>query len=290
MRSEKTPISSFSDEQIELYSSVTGPIDQLTKLRRSLLMAELSMISYLLEPEVSRVAARLNLDSVRFLDRDGAQAYILENEFDCVIACRGTEPNEWNDIRADANAVTALADTMGRVHRGFKREVDDLWPRIEQSLISNRKTLWFTGHSLGGAMATICAGRCMLSHIPSNPRELHTFGSPRVGNQRFVHFYKIDYSRWVNNNDIVARVPPVWMGYRHTGDEIYLNTYGKIRKVSGWQRTKDLWRGFVQGIRQGRIDHFDDHSVVRYVEHIYGAVLEEEGTPVGCEPVTPESV
>lgn len=276
---DKTPISQHTAEEIGLHSKLRGPIAELSHLRRSLLFAELSMIAYLPEREAARAVRLLRFDEVQFFDRDGAQAYKFENNVDCVIACRGTEPNEWNDIRADANAITALSETMGRVHRGFKREVDDLWPRIETALINNTKTLWFTGHSLGGAMATICAGRCMLSHIPSNPQQLQTFGSPRVGDKRFVHFCKLDYSRWVNNNDIVARVPPVWMGYRHSGEEIYLNAHGKIRRVTGWQRTKDLWRGFVKGVKQGKIDHFDDHSIVRYIEHICQALSEKDREP-----------
>jgi triacylglycerol lipase len=283
---DTTPISQHTADEIGLHSELQSPIANLSNLRRSLLLAELSMIAYLSEHEAKRAARRLNFDEVQFFDRDGAQAYKFENNVDCVIACRGTEPNEWNDIRADANAITALAETMGRVHRGFKREVDDLWPRIEETLINNTKILWFTGHSLGGAMATICAGRCMLSHIPSNPQQLQTFGSPRVGDKRFVHFCKIDYSRWVNNNDIVARVPPAWMGYRHSGDEIYLNARGKIRQVGGWQRTKDLWRGFVKGIKQGKIDHFEDHSIMGYIEHIYQALSEEEdGIDAGARVV-----
>ncbi len=273
---DHTPISQHTADEIGLYSDLPGAILDLSDLRRSLLFAELAMIAYLPEPEAVRAVKRLRFDHVEFFDRDGAQAYKFENDVDCVIACRGTEPNEWNDIRADANAITALSETMGRVHRGFKREVDDLWPRIERALISNAKTLWFTGHSLGGAMATICAGRCMLSHIPSNPQQLQTFGSPRVGDKRFVHFCKLDYNRWVNNNDVVTRVPPAWMGYRHSGEEVYLNADGKIRRVNGWQRTKDLWRGFVKGVKQGKIDHFEDHSIVQYIEHIHVALTEQE--------------
>jgi triacylglycerol lipase len=86
----------------------------------------------------------------------------------------GTEPNEWNDIKADVNAWTVLAESVGRVHRGFKEEVDTLWPLMEAALAENNKTTWFTGHSLGAAMAAICAGRCMLSKIESNPgRAVH---------------------------------------------------------------------------------------------------------------------
>ncbi len=60
-------------------------------------------------------------------------------------------------------------------------------------------------------MATICAGRCKLAEIPSNPTGLFTFGSPRVGTTRYINYVRIPHYRWVNNNDIVARVlQPGW--------------------------------------------------------------------------------
>jgi len=127
------------------------------------------------------------------------------NDVDCVVACRGTEPN---DIRADVNAVSVLTKTFGRVHKGFMQEVDDLRPMLEDALVENKKTLWFAGHVGGGAMATICAERCYLSKIDSMPQALFTYASPRVGDKRFVNFVKLDHSRWVNNNDIVTRSSP----------------------------------------------------------------------------------
>ncbi len=127
------------------------------------------MLSYL-KPDEARIGVKpLGFKEVIFYEKDGAQAYSFISDTDHVIACRGTEPSEWNDLKADLNASTALAETIGRVHRGFKKEVDDLWPVLETALKNNTRKLWFTGHSLGGAMATICAGRCLLSHIDSNP-------------------------------------------------------------------------------------------------------------------------
>lgn len=238
------------------------------------------MLAYLPEKEARLAVEVLGFHTIHFYDRDGAQAYSFISDTDHVIACRGTEPNEWNDVRADLDASTALAETIGRVHRGFKKEVDDLWPVLEQALKSNTLTLWFTGHSLGGAMATICAGRCLLSHIDSSPKQIFTYGSPRVGNKRYISHAKIDYLRWVNNNDIVTRVPPTWLGYRHSGEERYLNAYGKLRKLSPVQRGKDRWRGFVRGVRSGEFDHFSDHLIDRYVRYIYEeAVRQGEITP-----------
>lgn len=255
-------------------SRLSAPIETLPRITQSLLFAELSSASYYNEAVAMELVQQIGFTGCRFFDRDGAQAFMFWNEVDCVVACRGTEPNEWNDIKADANAVSVLTASFGRVHKGFNQEVDDLWPMLEDALAENTRTLWFTGHSLGGAMATICAGRCFLSEIPSMPQALYTYGSPRVGDKRFVNFIELDHSRWVNNNDIVTRVPPAWMGYRHCGKEWYLNRFGDLRKVNGWTRTFDRVRGFFGGLLKFKIDHFADHSIDRYVEHIQRAMNE----------------
>jgi triacylglycerol lipase len=235
------------------------------------------MISYNDPFEAAYAAKALGLPDFCFYDQDGAQAYRFRNEWDAVIACRGTEAHEWNDIKADMNVGPALAETVGKVHRGFKREVDDLWPMLEIALKENRLPLWFCGHSLGGAMATICAARCVHSYIDSNPEELYTFGSPRVGCKTYINHAKLTYYRWVNNNDIVTRVPPRWMGYAHAGQEIYLNYRGRIRRLTGWQRTKDRTRGFLLGLKTWSFDYFRDHAIHNYIRHIITAVSLEEG-------------
>lgn len=271
-------------DTIKVHTKATAPIVELPRLVQSLLFAELAAASYFDEPHAAEVVRQIGFKGSQYFDRDGAQAYIFWNDSDCVVSCRGTEPNEWNDIRADVNAVGVLTEAFGTVHKGFKEEVDDLWPMLEDALIKNNKTLWFTGHSLGGAMATICAGRCFLSEINSMPQALFTYGSPRVGDKRFVNFVELDHSRWVNNNDIVTRVPPVWMGYRHCGTEMYMNRNGKLSDVNGWTRTYDRLRGFLHGLRQFRIDHFSDHSIDRYIENIVNSVREQHSEYLDLTP------
>lgn len=269
MEQTQAPIEIKKAYQLTLRSSQNNDISKSPELTRSLLFAELSLISYL-PPEQAKIAAdKLGFKETVFFNNDGSQAYSFSNKKDIVIACRGTEPNEWNDLKADMNAVQALSETVGRVHRGFKKEVDDLWPILESMLISNTKNLWFTGHSLGGAMATICAGRCLLSSINSSPIQVQTFGSPRVGDKRYINHAKTDYLRWVNNNDIVTRSPPVWLGYRHSGKEMYLDAHGRLNKLNLLQRKKDMWNGFVAGLRKKEIDHFSDHSIDRYIAYIF---------------------
>ncbi|MEO1495759.1 MAG: lipase family protein [Planctomycetota bacterium] len=268
-------------EKLHAITKLDGrSISELTFLEKSLLLAELSRASYFSRGIAGELAAEIGLPEVRFYDRDGAQAYIFGDELDAIVCCRGTEPHEWNDIKADLDAVTDVAETVGRVHRGFKREVDDLWPRLEQALVSNTRVLWFTGHSLGGAMTAICAGRCFLSHIRSAPEAVFTYGAPRVGNERYVNNVKLAYYRWVNNNDIVPRVPPRFLGYRHTGTEVYLNRKGRISNVTGAFKMRDRWWGFWRSLSRWRIDHFSDHLMGEYIRAIEQAVaLEKAGKP-----------
>ena len=89
------------------------------------MFAKLSSIAYNNIKEVKSQAKKLGFTTVEFYDKDGAQAYRFMNKDDLVIACRGTQPSEFNDIRADLKAIPVMAETVSRVHRGFKAEVDD---------------------------------------------------------------------------------------------------------------------------------------------------------------------
>lgn len=278
------PIQPIANQQANQITLRSAPFDtdkgenlnSLALLQKALLFAELSMIAYLAPEETEKAAKRLGFTETIFYNNDGSQAYSFSNKHDIVIAFRGTEPNEWNDIKADIDATKALAETVGHVHRGFKKEVDDVWPLLEKMLVSHKnnldKKLWFTGHSLGGAMASICAGRCLLSHIDTRPEQVHTFGSPRVGTKRYINHAKVDYYRWVNNNDIVTRTPPAWLGYRHSGKEMYLDAQGKLKELNAVQRKADQWKGFITGLKKREVDHFSDHLIDRYVDYIYKEV------------------
>lgn len=247
------------------------PIITLNFKERSLLFAELAQIAYLDEKNASKLAKKLGFTTVEFYNVDGAQSYRFMNKNDIVIACRGTEPTEFNDIKADLKAFPVKAETISRVHRGFKQEVDELWPLVKEDIIRKQnegKDLWFCGHSLGAAMATIMASRCKHNIDNLDPAELYTYGSPRVGWPTYVDSLDVMHHRWVNNNDIVTSVPLWAMGYKHHGTQHYMNTWGNVRKPSGWQLFKDKLRGMWRGIKKGKIDNFADHSMVFYVQYL----------------------
>jgi triacylglycerol lipase len=279
---ERKVIQDVGEEPLVLYSDVKGPLRELSFLQRSLVMAELAMIAYNDEAEAQRAAIAIGFPEAQLFENDGSQAFRFRNEYDTVLTCRGTEPTEWNDIKADANAIMSALGALGNVHSGFNREVDDLWPLMVELLQADSLPVWFCGHSLGGAMATICTYRCKRTSIVRDPQELHTFGSPRVGCKRWIRHADVTHFRWVNNNDIVTRVPPVFMGYRHCGNEMYLDRKGRLRQLRGVMRSRDRWRGIWGGLFQWRLDMLSDHSIKQYAEHIAAAV-EKEGADLATD-------
>ena len=247
-------------------------ITEKTFLERSLLFAKLSSIAYSDDVAyVKKVVKTLGFTTVEFYNKDGAQAYRFMNKTDLVIACRGTQPSEFNDIKADLKAMPVMAETVSRVHRGFKAEVYELWPMVHDDLrrkTNASKNIWFTGHSLGAAMTTIMASRCNCDAEMPDIQEVFTYGSPRVGWSGYCKSLNVTHHRWVNNNDIVTRVPLAAMLYTHHGTEHYMNAYGEERKLTYWQRVKDRWRGLWMGLKKGSIDSFSDHSMTNYISNI----------------------
>ena len=83
------------------------------------------------------------------------------------------------------------------------------------------KNILFTGHSLGGAVATLMAYHFASENINI---ELVTFGSPRVGNIEFVnHFPNIVSYRITHYYDIVPHIPQEFLEYLHIPHEIWYN-------------------------------------------------------------------
>jgi hypothetical protein len=133
-----------------------------------------------------------------------------------VIAFRGTQG--FNDYLSDGKF--ALSD---HIHEGFRLAYNST--EIALTKVLNDwdldRPLFFTGHSLGGALSVI-AGR-QFAHVFPQLR-VYTFGQPRVGDHEFAndcdgrlinaHF------RFVNQDDIVPHVP--LFPFHHSGAEILL--------------------------------------------------------------------
>ena len=198
---------------------------------------------------------------IEFFDIDGAQAYLLTNGTITVLSFRGTEVTEKSDVLADLKSGKNIEACGGKVHVGFKGEINKLWPAISKTLENNRCNVYITGHSLGAAMATIAASR-----IQNRVIALVTFGSPRVGNREFVNSLFVEHYRVQNNCDDVTKVPFRVMGFDHHGTHKYMNFNGEFRDLTPWQRVKDMARSRMKARAKGQkyIGVFD-HMMANYI-------------------------
>lgn len=238
--------------------------EQLTVWQRAEIAAKLSAIAYMNPKPAETAGKKLGFAQVKLISKGGAEVLIAKDRNDLWFAFRGTEPSKLNDVLADLKLVKQAAVAGGKVHGGFQEEVNDLWMDILKELEHNdqlkvRKDVYFTGHSLGAAMATISATRY-------KPEELFTFGSPRVGGPKFIKNIHCDHYRFMNNNDIVCRIPPAWLGFRHHGEMIYFNRFGE-------RGIKPTWADTFYGILNSwkRFKFFDgvvDHGMPHYVKAI----------------------
>lgn len=191
-------------------------------------LAELSRIVYRHDaeemsppPEPTRISflARAGLRQRRFFKADAgfvrARALIVEsvNENFAAVVFRGTEQNVSDfltDLRVGSGTVTKPNESS--VHAGFKRALDLVWSDIEATLEQLDGAIFYTGHSMGGALATLATAR-------RHPDATYTFGSPRVGNAVFAQSLAgLPVHRIVDDDDIVTTVPPKVFGYTHAGD------------------------------------------------------------------------
>ncbi|PNT61448.1 hypothetical protein BRADI_5g15300v3 [Brachypodium distachyon] len=166
-----------------------------------------------------------------------------------VVAFRGTEQTRWKDLITDLMLVPAglNPERLGgdfkeevQVHSGFLSAYDSVRNRImvltkyaigytdeEGAETTPKWHIYVTGHSLGGALATLLAIELSSSQMAKNGIifvTMYNFGSPRVGNRRFAEVYNAkvkDSWRIVNHRDIIPTVPRL-MGYCHVEEPVYL--------------------------------------------------------------------
>lgn len=241
-------------------------------MKYSLDCARLSAIVYENENDcLNFLNSKYVIEDFKFYDKEGTQAITFISNNKLFICFRGTEPTKFSDIAADLKA-WQLQDSKyktGKVHAGFKKALDVIWPFIFshiENTIKDKEVI-VTGHSLGAALATLCANR-ISRDLKISTISLYTFGSPRVGDKRWASNFTVPTYRFVNNNDIVTTVPGDIL-FDHVGNLIYINYYGFIREMTSWQRVKDKWRGFWGALKNLEgVDFFNDHSMKHYLKKV----------------------
>lgn len=136
----------------------------------------------------------------------------------CVIAFDGSNDlKDWiSNFRAGKTDDT---------HKGFFNSFALFTEKVGKYIMDHDfSTVIFTGHSRGGALATVAA-RYFIDTGLLGSCSCITFGSPRVGNRVFRDEYNrlpIDHTNYINGWDIVTYLPPAAFGNRRVGKNVRL--------------------------------------------------------------------
>jgi hypothetical protein len=183
------------------------------------------------------------------------QFHYMEHEDHQTLAFAGSA--EMKDFMQDADFAKVKYAGMGRVHRGFAEAFDSVKPEL--SIVKKDKPILITGHSLGGALATLTA-----LHLKQSGYDVHSmynFGSPRVGDNEFSRTYGqagIPSFRFVNSCDIVPNVPV--FGYDHIKLPVYVGDGGKVLPKQESAYTYRFW-----SITERR---FTSHEMKNYLANL----------------------
>lgn len=164
-------------------------------------------------------------DSCEFIDVDDTQCFVALSPEIALVSFRGTESR--GDWLRNIN-VPGRTRNYGVAHRGFLGAFQVIESQLRSALSgSTGRKLILTGHSLGGALATVMAAEWH-DFMPASL--IATFGQPAVGSGAFRMFFLQNYAkkffRFVNDDDIVPRVPP---GYGHVGRLLHFDSQGGLK-------------------------------------------------------------
>ncbi len=165
-----------------------------------------------------------------------AKAYLVSKGNVKILAIAGTE--SLKDVEVDfrvgrvalnKNAAPLELDEKNSsdkvfVHRGFRDYADvvlsdGLAERLKSSLEKNpRETLYLTGHSLGGSVATVAAVRLADMGVAKSRVKVISFGALAVGSHALANNYadKIDLTRVIMKGDVLKKSLRA-LGYVHFG-------------------------------------------------------------------------
>ena len=201
-------------------------------------------------PGFARMAFKLaGLDHFRFFQGPGTECMVSCNDETVIVSFRGTEMKSFSalhEIRTDLDTIPVPFDGGGKVHRGFLAGLEEIWSGEDglkaflDSLLADKpeRPLWICGHSLGGALATLC-----LARIP-RAAGAYVYGSPRVGDQAFMDlledrpFFRIEHAR-----DPIPMVPPdlpsMKFCFRDPGQLVFIDKPGRILSERTQLSTED---------------------------------------------------
>lgn len=184
-------------------------------------LAEMSLLAYDEPPLIRSALAKGDFKLAGSVNGESTQGFVAEGNGVVIVAFRGTQVfipgvhpiRSLKGVLADsitdaqAGLVDALPATVGRVHSGFAKAVNEVKKELDEILDrtgNDGRPLWLTGHSLGGAMAILTATR-----LGKRVQGVYVYGSPRVGDASFGKAVNDRIVCFVHGSDPVAQVPPL---------------------------------------------------------------------------------
>ncbi|KAL9683060.1 hypothetical protein QQ045_014874 [Rhodiola kirilowii] len=182
-----------------------------------------------------------------------------------VIAFRGTQEHSiqnWiEDLYWKQLDISYPGMPNAMVHHGFYFAYHNTTMRLGiLNAIKTAKEIYgemkiiVTGHSMGGAMASLCGLDLAVNH-DANEVQVITFGQPRIGNAAFASYYSQlvpNMIRVTNNHDIVPHLPPYYTHfpqktYHHFPREVILAPGSKYFLISlKWHTFKWIYKNRTQ--------------------------------------------
>lgn len=187
-----------------------------------------SNLAYKDDEEARDAATAMGLAKFERITIGHHSVTLLHGNDTLTVAFRGTAG--WADVLlTDIDMYPALRP-YGRVHRGFARATEMIWPKLSGKLteaLQSGKRLGFTGHSLGGAMAVIAALKTA-TDLATKDVDLVTFGQPPLASLRTKRALEAaglnNFTRYVSSVDIFPLGPGMW--FFHSGRLTYIDADG----------------------------------------------------------------
>ncbi|MET1415916.1 lipase family protein [Roseibium sp. HPY-6] len=171
--------------------------------------------------------ADLGMKVTAHADIADTQAYLVESDDAAVLVYRGTKGiADWLVNIQVFDLEGAFGDVHGGFLEAYRAAQGILLPPL-RAASSAGKTLWLTGHSLGGAVAVNTA---IETHGSVNVAGVATFGQPRLARRgtarKIMDVFGNRYYRFVNDDDVVPRVP---FTYAHSGQLFHFDGSGQVK-------------------------------------------------------------
>lgn len=171
-----------------------------------------------------------------------------------LLPTRLAEEDAEGDEAALQNPLLKTRDwRRAKIHKGFAVAYGAVGAKllsiIKRLQDNRRRPVFLTGHSLGGALATVCSVDLYL-RLGLTRKEIFvsTFGAPRVGNRPFYRIYNENvpiHWRIVVGPDVVAKLPK--LGYIHVGKKVLITVDGDLF-IDPNSLELNMWTGDVASI------------------------------------------